>query len=331
MWLHIAGFAFCSVIIFFAGKKLSRYGDMLADMTGMGKVWIGLILMAGVTSLPELMVGVSSSTIVLSPDLAVGDILGACALNLGILSIMDLFTPRHQPLFTTLSKTHVLAASFGIMLVAIAGLGIYLNEDILVTPWLGLTSLAFAIVYFMSVRTIYHFQLENVAKAQASSGQTFELTLKQVWIRYLFFAACIIAAALALPVFAEHISNDIGWAAAFTGTLFLAISTCMPEVAVSVSAIRRGSPDMAVGNLLGSNIFNIFILFINDLLYTKGHLLKDASDGHLLSVFFIILMSGAAMAGLIYPAKQKWWLLSGDTLIILMLYIFNMVLLYNLS
>jgi len=331
MWIHLAGFGLCAAIIFFAGKKLSLYGDMLAELTGMGKAWIGLILMAAVTSLPELMVGVSATTIIIAPDLAVGDILGACALNLGILSVMDFLTPKHSPLFTTLSKTHVLAASFGIMLVAIAGLGIFLDDDIIIIPWLGVTSVGFAIVYFMSVRTIYRFQLEHHIQSVQHNESIFNITLRQVWQRYLLYALCIIAAALALPYFAEHISNDFGWAQAFTGTLLLAISTCMPEVAVSIAAIRRGSPDMAVGNLLGSNIFNIFILFLNDLMYTRGHLLKDASDEHLLSVFFIILMSGAAMAGLMYPDKQKRWLLSWDAILILGLYLINIILLYNLS
>ena len=93
---NILGFLICAVIIFFAGRKLSFYGDMIAEKTGMGKAWIGLILMATVTSLPELMVGVSSSAIVASADLAVGDIVGSCTFNLAILAILDLFVPNHH-------------------------------------------------------------------------------------------------------------------------------------------------------------------------------------------------------------------------------------------
>lgn len=89
--MYIAGFLVCAIIIFFAGKKLSFYGDLLADMIGMGKAFIGLILMSTVTSLPELMVGISSVSIVQSADLAMGDILGSCALNLSILSFMDVY------------------------------------------------------------------------------------------------------------------------------------------------------------------------------------------------------------------------------------------------
>ena len=69
MFLYIAGFIICALIIFFAGKRLSHYGDLLAELSGMGKAWIGLILMAAVTSLPELMVGISSAVIIQSADL----------------------------------------------------------------------------------------------------------------------------------------------------------------------------------------------------------------------------------------------------------------------
>ena len=94
--LFVAGFLLCAVIIFFAGKKLSRYGDMLSEKTGLSKGWVGLILMASVTSLPELMVGISSSAIVQSADLAVGDILGSRAFNLGILAMLDAFVPKRE-------------------------------------------------------------------------------------------------------------------------------------------------------------------------------------------------------------------------------------------
>ena len=105
---HIAGFLVCATIIFFAGRKLSRLGDRLAVLKGWSKAWVGLILMATVTSLPELMVGVSSAAIVRSADLAVGDILGSCAFNLGILALMDAFVPRRKHLFEMASPSHVL-------------------------------------------------------------------------------------------------------------------------------------------------------------------------------------------------------------------------------
>lgn len=107
----IFGFLVCASLIFFAGKKLSYYGDLLSEMTGLGKAWIGLILMASVTSLPELMVGISSSAIVEDANLAAGDVLGSCLFNLGILAMMDAFLPKNKPLLANASQSHILAAA----------------------------------------------------------------------------------------------------------------------------------------------------------------------------------------------------------------------------
>ena len=332
LYIHIAGFLVCAAIIFFAGKRLSYYGDRLAKFTGLGKAWIGLILMAAVTSLPELMVGISSSVIVQSADLAVGDILGSCAFNLGVLSMMDIFTPKDRPLFSHVSRSHILAGAFGIILVALVGLSLFLDEDIVVSPFVGLTSVSFLVVYLIAVKSIYNYQQGKSTHSehpQKGAGKT--KTLKQVVIRYTFFALIIIVTALALPYFAEHISEATGLGKSFVGTLFLAASTSLPEIAVSIAAIRMGSTDLAVGNLLGSNLFNVLILFLDDLFYTKGHLLKDASDVNLLSAFFVIMMTGVAIIGFIFPSKEKKFIMAWDTFTIFCLYVANMVLLFFLS
>lgn len=331
MILNLAGFIVCATIIFFAGRKLSHYGDLLAELTGMGKAWIGLILMAAVTSLPELMVGISSVTIVGSADLAVGDILGSCAFNLGILSMMDVFTSKTHPLFQKASKSHILIAGFGIILLSLVGLGLFLDQDIIVLPYLGLTSIFALVVYLVAVRVLFNYQATQTTNDLHQQSQNPPFTLSQVIVRYTFFAVIIIITALALPYFVEHIAEETGLGKTFAGTFFLAASTSLPEIAVSYAAIRMGSTDMAIGNLLGSNLFNVLILFLDDLFYTQGHLLKDASDMHLLSVFFVLIMTGVAIIGFIFPSQRKKIYLSWDTLTILALYITNMSLLYFIT
>jgi cation:H+ antiporter len=331
MTLSITGFLICAGIIFFAGKRLSYYGDMLSDLTGMGKAWIGLILMSAITTLPELMVGISAAAIVQSADLAVGDILGSCAFNLGILSLMDIFTPRSRPLFSSTSKSHILAAAFGVILVALAGLGLFFDEDIVLAPSIGMTSITFAIIYFVSIKTIYRYQKRYPTVGADMPAGLANLTLRQVVRRYIFFASIIIVVALALPYFGEQIADATGLQESFVGTLFLAGATSLPEIAISISAVRMGSAEMAVGNLLGSNIFNIFILFLIDIFYLQGHLLKDASDANLVSVFFVILMAATAIIGFIFPSKEKRIFMAWDALAIFLLYVVNMVLLYKIS
>jgi cation:H+ antiporter len=328
---HVFGFLVCAIVIFLAGRSLSYYGDLLAEKTGMGKAWIGLILMASVTSLPELMVGISSSALLQSADLAVGDILGSCAFNLGILALMDVFVPNGHSLLGTASRSQVVAASLGIILMSMAGLAIFLPTSIVIIPWVGLISILFIVVYLVSVRLIYLNEKNPENGDNQLSSQRHDLkavTLRFIITRYVFFALIIIVSALALPYFADHIAEDTGLGRSFVGTFFLAISTSLPEIAVSLAAVRMGSIDLAVGNLLGSNLFNILILAMDDILYTKGHILKDASVYNLISVFSAILMTSVVVIGLSFRVKGKQYLLAWDAMLVGIIYVINLFLLY---
>ncbi len=332
MILTFAGFAFCAGLIFFSGTYLSKYGEVIADHLGLGKAWIGLVLLASVTSLPELTVGISSVTTVHSADLAVGDVLGSCVFNLLILSMLDAFVKK-QSLFSQTSSSHILAAVMGIILVSLAGIGIFLPEDIILTHWIGITSMTFIVVYFIAMRVIYQNEKRILLRQEAVTPKTFQhsISLKKAGWLYAMHAVIVIGAAFFLPGFAQIIALETGLGESFVGTLFLAASTSFPEIAVSIAAIRMGFIDMAVGNLLGSNIFNILILAIDDLFYTKGHLLKDASDSNLVSVFSVVIMSSIVIAGINYHStSKKRFFMAVDTLLILMVFVINLLLLYNL-
>lgn len=324
------GFLICATIIFFAGKRLSLYGDLLAEATGMSKGWIGLILLASITSLPELMVGISSSAIVQSADLAVGDILGSCVFNLAILAMLDAFVKEHKPITSIASTSHIVNAGLGIILLSLVGLAIFLPNDFPLMPWIGFSSILFILVYGVSVRIMYNH--EQNQQPELPGLQTKEQPeLRRILGPFILYALIIIAAALALPYFANGIADMTRLGKSFVGTFFLAASTSLPEVAVSVAAVRRGSLDLSVGNLLGSNIFNVLILAIDDIVYPKGLLLKDASDFNLLSVFSTILMTAVVIIGLGVrtPGKRLW--LAWDAIIILVIYFINLYLLFRFT
>jgi cation:H+ antiporter len=223
---------------------------------------------------------------------------------------------------------HVLAASLGMILISLVGLGLFLPHDIHLSPSIGLTSIIFALVYFIALRLIYQYNKNHPTVSENEINPAEKFTLKEIIFKYSIFALIIIGAAIFLPHFAEQISNETGMEKAFVGTLFLAISTSLPEIAVSIAAVRMGSIDMAVGNLLGSNIFNVMILFIDDLFYTKGLLLKDAASNHIVSVFSVGIMSAIAIIGLTYRAEGKRYLMAWDTFLIFIVYILNIVILY---
>lgn len=330
MFFPLAGFVICAALIFICGKNLSKYGDIIADHLGLGKAWIGLILMASVTSLPELAVGISSAGIIQSADLALGDILGSCVFNIFILSLLDAIIPR-QSLFSKASSTHILAASMSIILIALVGVGLFLPDEIVVTRWIGVTSIVFIVAYLVAMRIIFRFEIKKQAPKNEELKAGLPVTLKTAVTRYVLNAFIVIGAALFLPGFAEAIAEKTGLGESFVGTLFLAASTSLPEIAVSIAAVRSGLADMAIGNLVGSNIFNILILAIDDMFYTKGPILKSASENNLLSVFSVIVMTAIAIAGLTFQSQaRKRFLLAWDTFLILIVFILNLVLIYLL-
>ena len=323
LYLNILGFAACAAVIIYSGTKLSYYGDKIADLTGMGKAWVGLILMASVTSLPELITGISAVAIVKAPDLAAGDIFGSCVFNLLILSVLD--ARIKKPLFSMVKSSHIVAAIFGIILLMVAGMAIYLANEIPSLLWMSSFTFILFAIYLIAVWGI--FKYEHAAQIESPPSTVPHSASRSADLRkaiggYAINALIVVGAAVFLPYFGENIAEHTGLGDSFFGTLFIAAATSLPELVVSLAALRMGALDMAVGNLLGSNVFNMFILGIDDVFYREGSLFKNISSSHLLSVFITIIMTAVVGLGLLFkPKKKQVWLLSLDTFIILLLYL----------
>ncbi|WP_432710570.1 sodium:calcium antiporter [Pedobacter sp.] len=333
VYLNFSGLIISALVIIYSGTKLSYWGDKIADLTGLGKAWVGLILMASVTSLPELITGISSVAIVKAPDLAAGDVFGSCVFNLLILSVLDALIKK--PLFSIVKSSHIVAAIFGIILLMVAGMAIYLSDVIPSVLWMSsFTFLLFAL-YLTAMWGIFNFEHAALIESPPSPrqhGGYRAAELKKALGYYAFNAVIVIVAAIFLPYFGEAVASYTGLSNTFFGTLFIAITTSLPELVVSLAALKIGALDMAVGNLLGSNMFNMCILGIDDVFYGEGSLFKNISSSHLLTVFVTIIMTAVVGLGLLFkPKKKQLWLLSLDTFIILFLYVSLITYLYFVS
>jgi cation:H+ antiporter len=133
IWLQFLGAA---VVIVLAGVRLARYGDVLGEKTGLGRSWIGVVLLAATTSLPELFTGFGATALLPLPDIAIGDVLGSCMFNLLILSFMDAIQP--EPISARAHQGHALSIGFGLLLLGIAGLGLLGGGRLPALGWVGL-------------------------------------------------------------------------------------------------------------------------------------------------------------------------------------------------
>lgn len=169
-WLQ---FVTCAALIAIAGTRLSRYGDVIADKTGVSGAWIGLVLLATVTSLPELVTGVSAVTVAAVPDIAVGDVMGSCVFNLAILVIVELLAGGDS-IYRRASQGQILAATFGIVLIGFAGVNIVLGGHGLAFSigHIGASTPIIVAIYVLAVRAVFVYERSGIAAYSRSRPTT---------------------------------------------------------------------------------------------------------------------------------------------------------------
>ncbi|HDH02204.1 MAG TPA: sodium:calcium antiporter [Nitrospirae bacterium] len=323
------GFVLCTLLIVYSGSKLSKYGDVIAEKTGLSRTWVGLVLLASVTSLPELVTGITSVTYTGTPDIAVGDILGSCVFNMLILAMLDA-AYRPLPISTKAHQGHILSAGFGLLLISIVAMSIFAGTAIDPIGWIGPYTLLIIVIYFIAMRTVFYYEKRKIAAFIKETVQLRyeDISTRTAIIHYSINAMAVIIAAVFLPEIGKGIAETTGLGQTFTGNIFIAISTSLPEVVVSLAALRIDAVDLAIGNLFGSNIFNIFILAIDDIFFTKGPILSFTNTNHIISALSAITMITIAIIGLTYRSTKKPLFLAWDSLGILLVYIINLMLLY---
>jgi cation:H+ antiporter len=330
LWLS---FVICSSVIVYSGSKLSKYGDIIAEKTGLGGAWIGVVLMGFVTSLPELVTGISSVTFAGVPDIAVGNVLGACVFNMLTLALLDAIY-RPMPISAKAQRGHVISAAFGVLLLCIVVLSLFLGNRLFSLGWIGLYSLLFVLIYFMAMKLVYSYekrqQVAEYIEGLAVESKYEGISMKTAVFRYSMYAVIVIAAAMFLPKIGKGIAEATGLGQIFVGSILVAFSTTLPELTVSISAVKIGAIDMAIGNLFGSNIFNISILAIDDIFFTKGPLLSFVDSTHAVSAVSAIGMTAIAIIGLTYRAEKKRLFMAWDSIGIALMYVMNLMILFVL-
>jgi cation:H+ antiporter len=305
---------------------------VLGEKTGLGRSWIGVVVLAATTSLPELFTGFGSTALAPLPDIALGDILGSCMLNLLILSMMDAIQP--EPLSARAHQGHVLSIGFGLLLIGVAGTGLVADRRLPAVGWVGLYSPALIVLYLVAMRLVFSHEQHRLAREAREVAEQLryaEISLRTAVVQYGVAAVVVVAAALWLPRLGAELASQTGLGEAFVGSLFIAVTTSLPEIVVSLSAVRIGALDLGIGNVLGSNLFNMLILGLDDVFYRQGPLMRDANLTHSVTMVAIVMMNALFLIGLTYRAMTKRFVVTWDTGAIAAVYLVAVVLSYRLA
>lgn len=331
MWLWFE-FIACSALIVVGGANLAKYGDTIAEKTGIGRAWIGLILMASVTSLPELIIGISSVTLAGVPNIALGDVMGSCVYNLAILAFMDALYGS-KSLYQGAGRGHILSAGFSVVLLGIVVCSMLLGSAVPSIAHVGLYTPLIIIVYILGIRAVYYYELGAIGEFVGEAAEELQykdISIKRAWILFGVNAVVIMITATILPFVAEGIAEQSGLGNTFVGSIFVAMTTSLPELVVSFAALRLGAKEMAIANMLGSNMFNILVLAVDDILFTTGPLFSYISPAHAVTGLIAVLMTAVVIIALTYPpVKNAFARLSWSSITLAALWVLSIVILYS--
>jgi cation:H+ antiporter len=333
VWIE---FVVCVAIVFAASNVLSRYADVIAEKTGLGRAWVGAILLAGVTSLPELVSGVTAVTVLNAPNLAIGGIVGSNLFNLVLIAVMDL---AYQPgsILSQAQDGHILSGGLSILLMGMAVISPLMGPVFNGSGIMGVSFMSIGIIisYVLGARLLARFQSKRVVEVleqEAVQRHYDQISRKRTYVTFAVAGLVIVVAGVWLGAIADRIAAETGLGRSFVGAFFLGVSTSLPEIAASLAAVRMGAIDLAIGNVLGSNLFNITLLAVYDIIDGPTNLWASMSTANALALAIAIMMTAVAIISLIYRASPKTpWRMNWDGVALIFMYGAALVLVYVLS
>ncbi len=319
-------FVASSALLVFAAAKLAQYGDLIAMRTGLGRLFVGTLLLAGATSLPELLTSINALHQGV-PDLAAGNFMGSNMFNMFLLGVLDL-VDRQARILRRVAMRHALTAGLAILL---SGLAVFfvLADVQLAIGWLGLDSVCIGAVYVAGLRLV---RSNNPVATEAPveiPEETGELRLYQAVIGFAAATALLVMVSPWLVRSSKEIAQITGLGAGFIGTALVGVVTSLPEVATSIAAVRTGAYDMAVGNLFGSNAFNMLALSLTDVFYLGGRFFSVIAPEFALVGMIGLILTSLGLLSNLARVERRLGFVEIDALVIMLGYVIGILFLYS--
>ncbi|VAX38077.1 hypothetical protein MNBD_UNCLBAC01-1343 [hydrothermal vent metagenome] len=320
IWLK---FLISAAIIVWAGIRLTYYVDQLSDRLQLGKVWLGVVLLGFITSLPEVISSLSAVIFLNADDLALGNLLGSNNFNPMLLVVMDVVYRKGSITNAIVPhRSYRAAAGFAVVLTVIVMAGLWL-------PLGRISSFIIAGVYFCGMRYLACLEKEPSTETKKDES-VIQRSLSGIVGNIVFSSILVIGAAIWLAGLADNLAAQTGLGRTFFGSIFLALVTSLPEMVVSLSALKLGAFDLAVGNIFGSNMTNIFIVSLCEVFHKGGAFLSGVSQTHILTATLSIVLTCVAVAGIELKNKKSFLGVGLDSFIMILLFLIGTQILYQL-
>lgn len=258
--------AFITIIM---SVKLSYYGDILGKQSKIGTAIIGGVLIASITCLPELITCISA-VVFDNIALSFGDIVGSNLFNIFILAVYNIYFFKSE-IFKNTSKKYI----FECVVLLTDYIFIMLSINNVFT---NITTLILFITYIMyMMMTILNKEEDYFVNEKEE---------KNVCLKFILTAIFMVLLSILLTYQADKISHLYPkFSSSSIGAILLGITTSLPEVVTTFALLKIGNFNMAISNMLGSNIFNFLVLALADV-FTRGKSIYSNVD--IYSTYYVI-------------------------------------------
>jgi cation:H+ antiporter len=336
---NFAVFAVAASAVWAAGTRISRYADVISERTGLGHALIGLLLVASVTSLPELAVSLTSAWRGNAP-LAVNNILGGVAMQVAFLAMADFAIGRAALTSVIPEPVVILQGAFNVVVLAVVIAGILVGDRSL----LGVGSWIWLVLIFvvLGIRQILRAQKQkpwlanpDIPIATPSTQRTSDLSYEdhsgaRLVVKTLGAAAVILLAGFVLSRSGEAIAEQTGLGSSFVGAVLLAFATSLPEISTVISAVSYGFYTMAIANIFGTTLFNVALLFPIDAVASGEPVLNRVGTFSAIAALLCIVLTALFLAGLAERRNRTVLRMGLDSIAVLTIYSGGLLVLYTL-
>lgn len=296
-------FASAAVVVV-AGVFLARYGDEIAERTGWGTLWVGTVLVSVATSLPELITNLSAVAIEDAPELALGNVFGADMINIFTVALVAIIFGVRNLFADQTKDTQVLmlvSVGLGILALALAATGDY------ALGWTSVGGLVMLAAYFGGMKLVYDAGRSGAEIVNDDDDAPIGST-RNAFLMFGAASIAIVAAAPFLAASADGIAASTGLGRGFMGILAVSIVTTLPEASVTVTAARRRSYGLVLGNIYGSCAFNLSVIFYADLGNARSLLEFMDPEHYVAACSAIVLMAAGYGILRAYKTPALAWL-----------------------
>lgn len=332
-------FAAAALAVWRAGTRLAGYADRFAKATGLTGALVGLLVLGGVTSLPEITTSATAASRG-AGALAANNLIGGVALQLMALAMVDAAVGR-SALTSIVPRPDVLAyAAMNIALltlvtaliaagdVAIAGTGVGVGAVLVMAAYLACLVSARHIGRGPTWRPVDARPGRDAEEGrQAAPGE--RASMLRLCLLIAGAAAVILVGGVLLARSGEALARQTGLGENFFGAVFLGGATSLPEFSSALAAVRLGRPQMAVGDVLGGNLFNLSLILLVDLVHGPP-VLGELGAFSIVAACLGALLCAILIVGIVERRDRSILRLGYDSAAMVVVYAVGVVVLYVL-